>query len=139
MIESLGLLFLGFYIFGLGDAVLDAPDTTTSTQFQTFAFETLFFFGQANLFVVRARDWFWSSKPSWTLLIAIGIDSIIVIICSSLGMEFADFYAIPFWQTAVILGWCLVCMVINDVMKMMFLNTRKWFAGRRSAYTYSNV
>lgn len=108
--EGLGLLWLGWRWFGLGDH----PDLR-----DTFGFETLFYFGMFTVLVVRERGPFWSSRPSWFLMAAIGLDMVLVGFFATLGMP--GLAAIPAQATFLILAYSFIfALGINDFLKGMF-------------------
>jgi hypothetical protein len=114
--ESFGLLSFGYYVLDL---------RSDTNLFQTFAFEALFVLGMANIFVARTRDWFFKSRPSWLLLIAILTDCVIVVTVASVGIPAANFPSIPFWMTAIMLGWVFMSMLLNDLIKMTIIVMRR--------------
>ena len=72
--------------------------------------------------------------------IAIFCTAVIVVVIACVGIKVANFVAIPFWQVAVVIGWQFGCMLINDLVKMIFLKVqyrlRNGVSGR--LYTFQN-
>jgi H+-transporting ATPase len=112
VVESFGLLFLGFRYFGLiGD----------DQALYTFSFETLLFLAIFSIFVVRERSHFWSSIPSKILLTALVLDMIAGIVISSIGL--LGLKAIPVIMTfSVIIYSFIFSLIVNDSVKFVLVN-----------------
>jgi H+-transporting ATPase len=63
----IGVLAIGWFVIGLGPG-----------QIQTLTFTMLVFAGQANVYVLRERGPFWSSRPAAIMLLASALDLAVV-------------------------------------------------------------
>lgn len=123
--EALGLVYLALGHFGPILSILPPPYTSpygmTPRVLQTFSFTVIFFFAMGALLSTRERRFFFSSMPSWQLLLAIGIDAIVVYLISTLGLPFLGILPVYFGWVLVTIGWAAVFSMINDVFKVAFL------------------
>lgn len=111
VIESIGLLYIGFNYFNL------LSDVQT---LHTFTFNILFYSGVFTIFVVRERSNFWRSKPSKPLFIAIVLDSIIVMIISILGIP--GLKPISLNELITIIIYSLIfLLIVNDTIKVILI------------------
>jgi magnesium-transporting ATPase (P-type) len=111
LVESLGLLALGWHWFALG---------VHDRRLATFAFLTLLFFALFSLVSIRERRAFWSSRPSLVLALALATDGCAGVLIGILGL--GDMAPLPFAQTAFIVGYALVCsLAVNDPVKMAII------------------
>lgn len=135
---GIGLIFLGLAYFGAPPTILDAPSLIpygfSLKGIQSFTFVMLFYFGMGTLLSVRERKFFWNSAPSWQLLVAIGVDSVVVFIISTAGIPPFDFQPLFYgWVLVAILG-ALVTSVFNDFIKVaMFAAFDLWDRSQRKA------
>lgn len=119
--SGIALILIGLNLFGEPPSTLDTPSTApyglSAYGLQTFTFSILFFYGMGTLLSVRERHWFFSSSPSWPLLLAIGIDGIIIFLISVLGIPPLNVQPIFYgWVLAAILGAILTALV-DDCIK----------------------
>ncbi len=77
LVESLGLLAVGWRLFDLG---------ARPAQLQTFTFQTLLFFAIFSIVSIRERRAFWSSRPSKTLAIALTLDGAVGLLIGAIGL-----------------------------------------------------
>jgi H+-transporting ATPase len=111
VIESIGLLYIGFNYFNL---------LSDMQSLHTFTFTILFYSGIFTIFVIRERSNFWKSKPSKPLFIAIVIDSIIVAVISTLGIP--GLKPISLIELISVIIYLLVfSLIINDTIKVMLV------------------
>lgn len=111
LVESLGLLAVGWHWFGLG-----ADDS----RLPTFAFLTLLFFALFSLVSIRERRVFWSSRPSGVLALALAADGCVGVLIGTLGL--GELAPLPLAQTAFIVGYALVCsLAVNDPVKLALI------------------
>ncbi len=111
--EALGLLAIGWDRFGLGG---------DDGQLQTFAFQTLLFFALFSLVSIRERRFFWASRPSTVLTVALVADACVGILIGRYGL--AEMQPLPLMQSAFIVGYALVCSLVNDFVKTMVIAPR---------------
>ena len=110
VIESLGLLYIGLNYLGLSKTAL----------LNTFAFDMLLFGGLFTIFVVRERDYFWKSKPSRPLIVAIVADIVISSLISVTGIP--GLAPIPLLYVAIALAWFFIFgLLVNDQLKTRLL------------------
>lgn len=109
--ESLALELIALHAWGWINDV---------DSLRTFTFEILFFFGMGTIFSVRERHWFWTSRPSWPLLISTLLDAIFIVIICSTGVPFLGVKAIPIWATAIVVAWAFIfILLVNDFVKLL--------------------
>jgi H+-transporting ATPase len=105
--ESLGLLALGWYVFGLGHS---------NGQLPTFSFLTLLYFALFSIISIREQRAFWRSRPGRALSIALLADGIVGILIGWIG--FAEMEPLSGVQILVIIGYSLLAsLIVNDVLK----------------------
>jgi len=106
--ESLILVYIGLNVIGMDEF-----------HYNTFCFELLFFFGMTTILIVREKSYFFRSRPSNTLIIAILVDACIMILICSLQI-IPTLVPIPIWHTAIIIGFaCVANFTVNDLFKVM--------------------
>ncbi len=111
LLESLGLLFLGFNLFGLNAN----PD-----ELYMFVLVFLVISGVFILLIVREREHFWNSRPGIPLLIALTFDIVVISILSQIGLPGLE--RIPFSALGLILGYSVVfCLFLNDFLKILII------------------
>jgi plasma-membrane proton-efflux P-type ATPase len=111
LIEALGLLAIGWQRFDLG---------SDPGQLQTFTFQTLLFFALFSIVSIRERRVFWASRPSAILAAALLADAFVGILIGAYGL--AELRPLPLHQTALIVGYALVCSLgVNDFIKSAFI------------------
>ncbi len=114
LIEALGLLALGWRLFDLGDH---------GGQLQTFTFATLLFFALFSIISIRERRFFWSSRPSATLLGALMADAAVGIIITFSGL--AEMKPLRPAEIGLVLGYAFICsLLINDVVKTILMGRK---------------
>ncbi|MDD1777063.1 MAG: plasma-membrane proton-efflux P-type ATPase [Candidatus Helarchaeota archaeon] len=115
VIESLGLLFIGFNLFGLG---------SNQDQLHMFVFVFLVISGLCILLVARERKHFWNSRPSTPLTIAIIGAILIVSILSQVNLP--SLAAIPLSALGLVLGYSVItCLLLNDFLKIFIIKKFK--------------
>jgi len=111
LIEALGLLYIGWRLFDLGDH---------EGQLQTFTFQTLLFFALFSIVSIRERRAFWASRPSAVLAIALALDGAAGFVIGLAGL--AELRPLPLAATGLILFYALVCSLgVNDVVKTVMI------------------
>ncbi len=109
ILEAFGLLWAGWHWFGLG-----AHDA----QAHTFGFEILFYFGMFTVLVVREKGPFWSSRPSWPLMTAVGVDLLLAGVLATAGIP--GLARVPLGATLMVAGAALVFgLFVNDRIKLL--------------------
>ncbi len=112
VLESLLLLVLADVVFGLPPA---APGL------QTFIFDYLVFLGVLDVLILRERRHFWESRPSRTLLTAVGADIAIVSVLSLVGFFRLPAIGVP--QVLGVLAFALAtAFVVNDALKVFLVH-----------------
>jgi H+-transporting ATPase len=111
LVEALGLLAIGWHGFDLGHH---------DGQLRTFVFQALLFFALFSLLSIRERRAFWVSSPSLLLAAALAGDACAGVMIGIYGL--AELAPLPLGQTAVIIGYALVCsLVVNDFVKVALI------------------
>lgn len=105
------VLVLSFGVFFVGRDVLHLP----IRQLQTLVFLMLVFTGQGNVYLVRERHRFWISRPSRWLMIASGLDVIVVSLMATTGILMA---AIPWHPVAALFAIVALVLVAIDDLKV---------------------
>lgn len=127
---------MGLALFGDPPQTLDTPSTTpyglSAYGLQTFTFSLLFFYGMGTLLSVREKHWFFSSAPSWSLLLTIGIDGIIIFLISVLGIPPLNIQPIFYgWILVVILG-SMITALVNDILKRFCYMIFQFYDNRKA-------
>ena len=119
LIETLGLLAVGWHRFGL---VRDAG------MLQTFTFQTFLFFALFSLVSVRERRAFFQSRPSAALAASLGAAAVGGTIIGLHGV--AELSPLPLAVSALIFAYAAICSLgPNDLVKT-FLTARALRAPR---------
>ena len=112
--ESLLLLWLGWSRFGLA---------TNDAALHTFSFLLLLYFAAFSVISARERRWFWSTRPSWTLLAALAADGLVGTVLATVGLP--GLQPLPAWQAFAIFGYSMVaCLLVNDALKVALIRWR---------------
>jgi magnesium-transporting ATPase (P-type) len=108
LIEACGLLAIGWSRFGLAHQ---------QEALHTFTFQTLFYFALFSIVSIRERGWFWASRPSGALLVALVVDALVGTGLSTIGVS--GMSPIPWEQTLAVFGYAMICcLFVNDVVKV---------------------
>ena len=111
LLEALGLLALGWRLFNLGHH---------AGQLQTFTFETLLFFALFSIISIRERRFFWASRPSATLTIALAADACVGLLIGLFGL--AEMKALTPGQIGLVVAYAfLFSLLVNDAIKTMLI------------------
>jgi plasma-membrane proton-efflux P-type ATPase len=111
IVEVLGLLGIGWRFFDLGP---------TSPALPTFTFQILLYFALFSLLCIRERGHFWASRPSKTLLLALGTEFVGGTVLSSVGIP--GLVAIPVWVTLTSMAYAFVFSLwVNDALKVVWI------------------
>lgn len=114
VVESLGLLWLGWSHFELG-----ADDHAL----HTFSFLTLLYFAVFSIVSVRERRGFWTTLPSWPLMLAIVAVTVMGTLLTRAGLP--GLAPLPWWQTVAVLIYAMVaCLGVNDAIKVTLIKWR---------------
>jgi magnesium-transporting ATPase (P-type) len=112
--EALLGLWFGWSHFGL------AAD---NTALYTFSFLLLLYFAVFSVVSARERHWFWASRPSRTLTVALAADALTGTVLTRVGLP--GLRPLPWPQTLAIFGYALVaCLVVNDTVKVAMIKWR---------------
>jgi H+-transporting ATPase len=113
--ESMLLLYVAFYHFGLRDHV---------NQLYTVVFDFLVFAAMFNLLIVRERGRFWHSAPSKVLGFSVLADTAAVFLISAFGVR--ELASISPVRTLAVLAYSAVtCLLVNDYAKAVLVR-RFW-------------
>jgi len=111
MLEACGLLAIGWWGFGL------MADTQA---LQTFTFQTLFYFALFSILSIRERRWFWASRPSGILSLALLLDALVGTALSTIGIP--GLAPLPWAQTLAVFSYAMLCaLVVNDALKVALM------------------
>ena len=112
--EALFLLYLCWSRFGLA---------TNDDVRYTFSFLTLLYLAVFSIVSARERRWFWSTKPSTILVVALTADALVGTILTLLGIP--GLAPLLWWQTLTILGYAAIsCLVVNNAIKVAMIKWR---------------
>jgi plasma-membrane proton-efflux P-type ATPase len=113
--ESLLALWIGWSRCGL------AADPAA---LYTFSFLTLLYFAAFSIVSARERRWFWATRPSKVVLIAVMAEVLVGTILTRVGLP--GLMPLPWLQTGVIFAYAMVtCLIVNDAVKVAMI---KWHA-----------
>jgi H+-transporting ATPase len=111
VVEGLIIVFIGNLMFGLLGNI---------EELHTFVLVFLVFSGYFTVLSIRERQHFWNSKPSKFLAVVIIINSVFVILISSLGLP--GITPIPIIATLFIVGYTFAtCLLLNDLVKFYYI------------------
>jgi H+-transporting ATPase len=109
--EALSFLAFGWIKFDLGDH---------AGQLQTFTFETLLFFALFSIVSIRERHFFWTSRPSLVLTIALTVDAGVGVLIGLFGL--AEMKALSPAQIGVVIVYAFIAsLLFNDFAKMILI------------------
>jgi hypothetical protein len=112
--ESLFILWIGLSQWGLA---------TNENMLYTFSFLTLLYFAAFSIVSARERHWFWKTRPSRTVLIAIMAEIFIGTGLTYVGLP--GLIPLPWWQPLLILMFAIsMCLVLNDSVKVAMIRWR---------------
>ncbi len=117
LIIAVAWLVYIFAVFLVGKDVLDLP----LPALQTLSFLGLVFSGLSNVFLVRERSYFWSSRPGGYLLLATIGDVILVSLLAHFGVFMA---AVGWADIAILLGFTVIYIALLDLIKVPMLNAK---------------
>lgn len=111
--EALLLLWIGWTNFDLA---------SNDNALYTFSFLTLLYMSVFSIASVRERRWFWSTRPSKTLTIALTANLLIGTALTLIGIPGLE--SLPWEQTFMIFTYSiLTSLVMNDIVKVLMI---KW-------------
>jgi plasma-membrane proton-efflux P-type ATPase len=86
----------------------------------SFTFLTLLYFAVFSIVSVRARRWFWATKPGRVLAAALAADLVVGTAVTYSGL--AGFSPLPVWQTLALIAYAMVaCLAVNDAVKVVLI------------------
>jgi membrane protein implicated in regulation of membrane protease activity len=107
-------LWIGWSRFGLA---------SDSNALYTFSFLTLLYFAVFSIVSARERNWFWSTVPSKTFLLALAADALTGTVLTFVGLP--GLVPLPWTQTLAIFTYAMVsCLVVNDAVKVAMIKWR---------------
>ncbi|MFA6007968.1 MAG: plasma-membrane proton-efflux P-type ATPase [Candidatus Shapirobacteria bacterium] len=123
LIEALLFLYFGWSSFSLA---------TNDNALYTFSFLLLLYFAAFSIVSARERRWFWTTRPSRTLVAAISAEVVIGTALTRIGLP--GLMPLPWPQTLAIFAYALfACLVLNDTVKVVMIRWLVPFAVGRSA------
>ena len=111
--ETLLFLWLGWSRFGLA---------TNSHALGTFSFLLLLYFCVFSAVSVRERRWFWATRPSRPFMASLLAGALAGTVLTQVGLP--GLLPLPWGQTLAIFVYALVCLVVNDAMKVALIKWR---------------
>ena len=111
--ETLLFLWIGWSRFGLA---------TNSNALGTFSFLTLLYFCVFSAVSVRERRWFWATLPSKSFMAALLAGALAGTVLTLVGLP--GLMPLPWGQTLAIFVYALVCLVVNDAVKVVLIKWR---------------
>jgi magnesium-transporting ATPase (P-type) len=106
--EALAVLWFAWDRFGL--ALHDEA-------LYTFSFLLLLYLAVFSIVSARERRWFWTTRPSVTLIAALGAEAVAGTALTYLGLP--GLMPLPWWQTLTVLACAMfACLVVNDAVKV---------------------
>jgi membrane protein implicated in regulation of membrane protease activity len=107
-------LWIGWARFGLA---------SNNNALTTFSFLTLLYFAVFSIVSARERNWFWSTVPSKTFLLALAADALTGTVLTFVGLP--GLVPLPWTQTLAIFTYAMVsCLVVNDAVKVAMIKWR---------------
>jgi len=106
--EALLFLFFCWSRFGL---------STNDNALYTFSFLLLLYFAAFSILSARERRWFWKTKPSHLLSVALIAEVIVGTTLTLVGLP--DFAPLPWWQVIALFTYAMACCLgVNDLLKV---------------------
>jgi hypothetical protein len=94
--------------------------TANDEALHTFTFQTLFYFALFSIVSIRERRWFWASRPSGILALALLLDAVVGTVISTIGVP--GLAALPWTQTLFVFSYALIfALLINDGLKVAMM------------------
>jgi H+-transporting ATPase len=113
VLEALGLLAIGWRKFDL---------MANDEALHTFTFQTLFYFALFSIVSIRERRWFWTSRPSGILALALLLDAVVGTVVSTIGVP--GLTPLPWTQTVFVFSYALIfALLVNDVLKVAMVRS----------------
>jgi magnesium-transporting ATPase (P-type) len=139
----IGYMFIAILLFGppapTRGIPLSQPYGFNTLTFQTFTFVTMFFFGAMLLMSVRERRFFFNSRPSWQLVLAIVVDGVLISILGIVGIPPISFEPIYFgWVLASLLAAAVGALAIDLIKSLLFKIFRGWDPQKSKSKKKSN-
>jgi H+-transporting ATPase len=89
----------------------------------TFSFLTLLYFAAFSIVSARERSWFWATRPSKVVLVAVMAEVLVGTILTRVGLP--GLMPLPWLQTLAIFAYAMVtCLVLNDAVKVAMIKWR---------------
>lgn len=111
VIESLALLYIGMYEFGIA---------VGSDRLYTYTFAMFMFLALSDVLIVREKSHFWKSVPSTVLLLSIAIDALLVLVISVIGLPGLTPIPIPI-ALFVLAASMILTFGVNDLIKILLV------------------
>jgi plasma-membrane proton-efflux P-type ATPase len=111
--ETLLFLWIGWSRFGLA---------TNSNALGTFSYLTLLYFCVFSAVSVRERRWFWATLPSKSFMAALLAGALVGTVLTLVGLP--RLMPLPWEQTLAIFVYAMVCLVVNDAVKVALIKWR---------------
>ena len=109
--EALLLLFFCWTRFGLA---------TNDNSLYTFSFLLLLYLAVFSIVSIRERQWFWTTMPGKTLMLALAADALTGTILTLSGIP--SLTPLPWWQALTIFAYAMIsCLVVNDAIKVILI------------------
>ena len=109
--EALLLLFFCWTRFGLA---------TNDNSPYTFSFLLLLYLAVFSIVSIRERQWFWTTMPGKTLMLALAADALTGTILTLSGIP--SLTPLPWWQALTIFAYAMIsCLVVNDAIKVILI------------------
>jgi len=112
--EALLVLWVGWTRCGLA---------TNPSALYTYSFLTLLYFAAASIISARERRWFWASRPSQTVVMAVAAEVFVGTLLTRIGLP--GLRPLPWTQTfAIFAGAMGLCLLLNDAVKVAMIRWR---------------
>jgi hypothetical protein len=112
--EALVVLWIGWSRCGLA---------TNPDALYTYSFLTLLYFAAASIVSARERRWFWASRPSRAVVMAVMAEVLVGTLLTRVGLP--ELKPLPWMQTlAIFAGAMGLCLLLNDAVKVAMIRWR---------------
>jgi hypothetical protein len=109
--EALLVLWIGWSWGGLA---------TSSGALYTYSFLTLLYFAAASIVSARERRWFWATRPSNAVVMAVAAEVLVGTLLTRVGLP--GLAPLPWRQTlAIFAGAMGLCLLLNDAVKVALI------------------
>lgn len=115
LMRTSGIIALAWLLFSFATYAFASLAGLSQRQLQTLDFVALVFSGLANVLLLRERGHLWASKPGTFLLLASGVDTLVVGLFATTGVLMS---AVPVEAVILVFIGTLIWVIVLDFVKV---------------------